>query len=191
MSLTHLFNLTILNCQLPDDFKIARVTPIYKGKGTIDDPGNYRPISVVSIITKLLESAIKTQLMNYLITHDIISNSQFAYMKHRSTQSALHVLVDDFLDNIINNMINGLVQLDLQKGFDTVSHSILLHKFKHYGFSPRTLSWFESYLTSRTQVVRCKGEVSNPEYVTIRVPQGTVLGPLLFLLYVNDLPFLS
>ena len=117
MSLTHLFNLTILNCQLPDDSKIARVSPIYKGKGTIDDPGNYRPISVVSIITKLLESAIKTQLMNYLITHDIISNSQFAYMKHRSTQSALHVPVDDFLDNINNNMINGSVQLDLQKGF--------------------------------------------------------------------------
>ena len=97
LSLTHTLNLTVVSGKLPSDFKIARVTPIYKGKGPVNDHGNYRPISVVATITKLLESAIKKQLMDFLTVNNIISNSQFAYMKNMSTQFALHVLVDDFL----------------------------------------------------------------------------------------------
>ena len=86
LSLTHTLNLTVVSGKLPSDFKIARVTPIYKGKGPVNDHGNYRPISVVATITKLLESAIKKQLMDFLTVNNIISNSQFAYMKNMSTQ---------------------------------------------------------------------------------------------------------
>ena len=100
LSFTHTLNLTVVSGKLPSDFKIARVTPIYKGKGPVNDHGNYRPISVVATITKLLEPAIKKQLMDFLTVNNIISNSQFAYMKNMSTQFALHVLVDDFLHTI-------------------------------------------------------------------------------------------
>ena len=121
LSLTHTLNLTVVSGKLSPDFKIAGVTPIYKGKGPVNDHGNYRPIPVVATITKLLESAIKKQLMAFLTVNNIISNSQFAYMKNMSTQFALLVLVDDFSQTINDKKIIGLVQLDLQKGFDTLS----------------------------------------------------------------------
>ena len=173
---------------MPSDWKIARVTPVYKNKGSKDDPGNYRPISVVPTVTKIIEKNIKAQLVNYFTMNNFFCPEQFAYLKNHSTCSAIHTLVDKWLDNINNRKINGICQLDLSKGFDTVNIEIFLYKLKKYGISDHALGWFKSYFTDRTQLVTCDGILSKPRHLIMGVPQGTVLGPICFLIYINDFP---
>ena len=186
-SLTHVFNLSLHHGTLPIDFKIARTTPVFKNKGSITDVSNYRPISVISHISKLLESIVKQQLLTHLIEQQLLSKNQFAYIKGRSTETALHKIIDNWLNNIDNGKITGTCFLDLSKCFDTVSHSILLEKLPNYGIIDIELNWFKSYLTDRQQLVKCNGKLSKLMNLSTGIPQGTILGPILFVLYANDI----
>ena len=149
--LAHIFNLSLCTGFLPQDWKLARITPIYKGKNDKCDPTNYRPISVVSPIAKILEKAVKSQLIDYLIHHKLLSTSQSAYLKYHSTQTALHYLTDHFYSNINSGKTGIACFLDLSKGFDTLNTDILLHKLNKHGINYE-ITWFESYLTNRKQI---------------------------------------
>ena len=180
--IAHIFNLSLALGTLPADWKIARVTPIYKNIGPRDNPSNYRPISVVSNVTKIIEKHVKGQLVEFLLKNNLLCHEQHAYLKNHSTTTALHSLTEHWLDNINSSEINGLCQLDLSKGFDTVNIEILLYKLAKYGFSDQSLFWFKSYFIDRSQVVSCNGKLSKPNSLSMGIPQGTVLGPLFYLL---------
>ena len=170
-SLTHVFNLSLYHGTLPIDFKIARTTPVFKNKGSITDVSNYRPISVISHISKLLESIVKQQLLTHLIEQHLLSKNQFAYIKGRSTETTLHKIIDNWLNNIDNGKITGACFLDLSKCFDTVSHSILLEKLPNYGIIDIELNWFRSYLTDRQQLVKCNAKLSKLMNLYTGIPQ--------------------
>ena len=130
---------------IPADFKLARVTPVYKRKGSKSDINNYRPISVIPTLAKVQEFIVKSQLENYCSNFSILSPFQHAYQKHKSTITALHQITDDILKEMDKGCVTACVFLDLTKGFDILPHDLLLKKLKNLGIQSTELSWFQNY----------------------------------------------
>ena len=185
--LTRMFNLSLLTSELPEDWKLARVTPLYKGKGSLHEYNNYRPIAIIAHIAKIFERNIQRQLMHYMVINDFINIDQSAYREHHSTQTSILRITDDFIDNICDKLLTGVCLLDIKKCFDTISHVILKKKLSYYGIVDKELLWFSNYLLNRPQMVSVNGKVSSKNIVNIGVPQGTVLTPLLFMIFANDI----
>ena len=185
-SLAHICNVSLKKGKVPDEWKAAKVTPIYKG-GDKGDLNNFRPISVLPIISKILERSVHNQLYAYVQDRNILSSEQSGFRPNHSTQTALIDVTDHILTGMEDGKVTGIVFLDLQKAFDTVSHDLMLMKLYDLGVRKVELTWFTSYLNERKQAIALQGILSDQKCITIGVPQGSILGPLLFSIYVNDL----
>jgi Reverse transcriptase (RNA-dependent DNA polymerase) len=184
--LVYLYNLSLMKGVVPDALKIAKIIPIFK-KGDIHLACNYRPISLLSVFNKILEKIVYKRLFDFFLKHKILYKHQFGFRKNHSTSLALLEIVDSCYSNIdVNNKILG-IYFDLQKAFDTVDHNILLHKLYNYGIRGYMFNWIKNYLTNRKQFTVINNVSSRLGDVVCGVPQGSVLGPLLFLIYINDI----
>ena len=188
--LTHVLNLSFKSGYIPTYLKTAVVKPIFK-KGKMDQFTNYRPISLLSSFSKLLEKIAAIQIMKYLNKFKLLYRHQYGFRSgHNTTQPVIQFLDKIFkaLNNPVQNELSLGIFIDLTKAFDTCDTEILLNKLQHYGFRGVAQNWFRSYLTGRQQCTSIKGKLSNLLELTCGVPQGSILGPILFLILINDLP---
>ena len=160
---------------------------VLKG-GDRTDCNNYRPITVLPTISKILERAVHQQLYDFLSEYKLLTPNQFGFRSKLSTVTALAHFTDNIPLNLDRGCLTGAVFLDLSKAFDTVDHGLLVGKLKAIGVSSQVVMWFASYLECRYQVTSVENSQSSPQKVLVGVPQGSILGPLLFLIYINDLP---
>ena len=170
-----------------DKLKLVKVIPIHIG-GSTQDLNNFRPLSLLSMFDKIIEKIIHLRLYTFLETHNILYEKQFGFRKNNSTIFALMQITEKIKESIDKGKFGCGIFIGLRKAFDTVNHNILLLKLEHYGIRDNMLNWFKSYLSNRKQYVFLNGESYEVKDITCGVPRGSVLGLLLFLLYINDLP---
>ncbi len=188
--LATILNLSLSTGEVPDELKIAKVVPIYK-KDNPEFFGNYRPVSVLPCLSKVLERIVYNRAYDFLCKNNVLYNKQYGFRTNHSTYMAVLDFVNIVSKAIDNDMYTLGIFMDLSKAFDTIDHGILLQKLYHYGFRGISNEWFKNYLNNRKQFVVYNSAKSPTENVKCGVPQGSILGPLLFILYMNDICYTS
>ena len=184
--LTYLINKSFSEGIFPSELKLARVVPIFKA-GDPTQITNYRPISVLTLFSKVFEKIMYNHVLDFMDKNNLFYEHQYGFRQRHSTQHAIITLVDRITHSLDNGDIVISVFLDLKKAFDTVDHHILLRKLFAYGIRGNSFKWFQSYLSNRSQYVMYDNQKSKTQYINCGVPQGSILGPLLFIIYMNDI----